>query len=194
MRIKNGFSLVEVIIAITIIGVVGLMTTTIMSRSYRVNNQSSKISLLKQNGDMALGVITETLRNAEGVVCYSGASNIKSLVVRTLAGKYVKFRFVDPSPPTGTPTQNGFIVKQENLNPADFDNFCTTTLLSPAEVPITNKDENSGVSISNGTFSALVGSGGKDLITIKFNVYPSLRSSGNLSSDVFPVQTTIQIR
>lgn len=186
---KEGFSLVEVIIAITILGVIGLVSSTILSRTYRVNIQSDTTSKLKQNAEQAMSMITEVLRNSEGVACYSSAAPIKSLVVRTLSGKYVKFRFVDP-----VTSQNGYIIKQENLNSDDFANFCSLVIVSPAEVAITNKDTSSGVSISDGEFTKIAGSGGKDQVTIKFKVNPSLTSGGALSSEIFSVQTTIQIR
>lgn len=196
MKYKNGFTLVEVMIAITILGVIGVMTATILSRTYKVNNQSDSISKLKNNGDLAINSISEILRNGEGVICYSDPlpTPSKSMVVRTLAGKYVKFRFVEPIPPTGTPTQNGYIIKQENLDPANLSTFCSINLTPPAEVAISNNHPVSGVSISGGSFLKLTGAGGKDLVTIKFDVRPTLSNSGVLASDKFSVQTTLQIR
>lgn len=194
MEYKNGFSLVEVIIAITIIGVIGVISTTILTRTYRVNTQSDNVSKLKQNGDAAVNAITEALRNAEGVVCYSTTAPRKSMVIRTLAGKYIKFRFQDPTPVASSPvTANGYVVKQENLNVSDYDSFCTTTLSTPTELAITNKEVLGGVSISNGEFTSLTGRGGKDLVTIKFTVNPSL-TYGGIGSNKFDVQTTVQIR
>src|SRR3989344_900153 len=162
MKLK-GFSLVEVLIAVTIIGVVGTITSTILSRTFRASSQTTIISRLKQNGDLALTPIVETIRTAEAVFCYSTPINlqIKALVVRTSDGKYTKFRFVDPVPLTGTPTQNGYIVKQENLDPSQSASFCDTILAN--EIPITNKDSTSGVSISSGEFIKIPGgTGGKD--------------------------------
>ncbi len=190
LKLNKGFSLVEVIIAITIIGVVGLISSTILSRTYRVNTQSDTVSRLKSNADMALNAMTEAIRNSEGVICYSATAPRKAVVVRTLAGTFIKFRFVEPA----LPNTNGYIIKQENLDKDDYSNFCATTpLASPAEVAITNKDSVSGVSISDGEFTMIQGSGGKDLVTVKFVVNETL-TSGGTGSSVFPVQTTIQIR
>ena len=196
MKLK-GFSLVEVLIAVTIIGVVGTITSTILSRTFRASSQTTIISRLKQNGDLALTPIVETIRTAEAVFCYSPPINlqIKALVVRTSDGKYTKFRFVDPVPPTGTPTQNGFIVKQENLNPSQSASFCDTILTSPSEIPITNKDSTSGVSISSGEFIKIAGgTGGKDTVFIRFYVNPTLSSGGNYLSKNVLMNTTVQIR
>lgn len=193
MKLKKGFSLIEVIIAITIIGVIGVVTSTIVTRTFRVNSQSEVVSKLKQNGALAINSIAETIRSSEGVICYSPTLPVKSLVVRTLDGKYIKFRFVDPVPPTGTPTQNGYIIKQD-LNVSDQANFCTFVLSIPPEVPITNKDAVSGVSIRNGEFIKLNGNVGKDTITIKFDVNPTLSSGGTTEADRVQIQTTIQIR
>lgn len=189
---KNGFSLVELIIAITIIGVVGVVTSTILSRTFRANSQSDSISKLKQNGDLALTPMVETIRSAEGVICYDPTAPIQSLVVRTFDGKYIKFRFVDPN----LPTTNGYMVKQENLSSSQFSSFCTSVLGSPSpdEVPITNKDTVSGVNISNGIFTYYPGNAGKDTITIKFDVNPTLTSGGTAETKIVQMQTTVQIR
>lgn len=192
MKSRKGLSLIEVIIAITIIGVIGSVTSIILTRTFRANSQSEEISKLKQNGNLAINSMAETIRKAEGVKCYSQTVPIKALALRTLDGKYVKFRFVDPIPPTGTPTQNGYIIKQENLNPSDETNFCTTVFSS--EVPITNRNAASGVSISNGEFKKLSGNVGKDTITIKFDVNPTLNSGGTIEAKIVQMQTTVQIR
>lgn len=192
MKSRKGLSLIEVIIAITIIGVIGSVTSIILTRTFRANSQSEEISKLKQNGNLAINSMAETIRKAEGVICYSQTVPIKALTVRTLDGKYFKFRFVDPDPPTGTPTQNGYIIKQENLNPLDQANFCTSVFSS--EVPITNRNAASGVSISNGEFKKLSGNVGKDTITIKFDVNPTLSSGGTIEAKSVQMQTTVQIR
>lgn len=194
MKTKNGFSLVEVIIMIGILAVIGVITSTILTRTYRAGSQSETISKLKQNGDLAIKMMDETIRKAETVVCYDPTAPVQSLVVRTQSGTYTKFRFVDPVPPSGTPTQNGFIVKQENLSSADLASFCTTTLASPPEIPITNNNSASGVSVTGGQFLKIAGTQGKDTITISFNVNPSLKSGGTLQSETAFIQTTVQIR
>lgn len=196
MNRYKGFSLVEVMVAITIIAVIGTITSTILTRSYKAGTDTTKISKLKQNGDLAVNQITDVIRTAEAVICYGGTATRKnSMVVRTMQGKYVKFKFVDsPTPTGGKTTSNGYIAKQENLSPSNQAIFCTDSLLTPTAVPITNQNPTSGVNISEGEFIKLTNTVSKDTVTIKFNVNDNLTAGATGSADLVPVQTTVQIR
>lgn len=204
MKIKNGFSLVEIIVAITIIAVLGVVITTILTRTFRANSQSDVIARLKQNGDSAVTFMGEITRSAEAVVCYGPPDNTYAspnqtrkdqMVIRTLTGKYIKFQFIDPVIVSGKVTQNGYVSRRENLNPADQTNFCNSSLSSPPQILMTNNNSQTGVSISNGKFTKLSGNVGKDTITIQFDVNPSLSITGAGSDpNTVKVQTTVQIR
>ncbi len=58
---NKGFSLVEVIVVIAILAVIGVITSTILSRSYRASSQGELLGKLKQNGDIAMKNIDETM-------------------------------------------------------------------------------------------------------------------------------------
>lgn len=194
-RSGKGFTLIEVVIAITIIAVIGVITSTILTRSYRVGSSTVSISKLKQNGDLAVNQMADTLRTAEAVVCYGGTVSRKDqIVVRTILGKYIKFRFVDPVIVSGTVTVNGYIAKQENLNPVDQANFCSSGLVTPTAVDITNKDSESGVNVTDGAFTKLTQTVSKDTVSIEFNVYDTGKTSANGDAEVVGVQTSVQIR
>lgn len=193
---RNGFSMVEVVIAITIIGVVGIFVSTVLTRSYKASNQSDKLGKLKQNGQVAIDLMAESIRNAEGVVCYGGTVSRKtSIVIRNLDGKYIKYKFIDPVYSGGSVTSNGYIIKQEFLNPSDYDNFCTTDLASPTPVAITNNNNSTGVSVSDGEFDKLTPStSSKDSVMISFQVSNTLTAVSASDSDTTLMQTTVQVR
>jgi len=194
---KKGFSLIEVLVVIGILAIIGVITSTILTRSHRADVQSETLGKLKQNGEIAMKNMDETIRSAETIVCYGPAASPRktTLVLRTYAGIYIKFKFIDPVPaPPDTPTTNGFIIRQENLLSSDLANFCETTQTNSPEVPITNKDSISGVSISNGSFLKLTGVQGKDTITIIFNVDRTLKPSSTAQSETAKIQTTVQVR
>ena len=191
-----GFSMIEVLIAISIVAVIGIFTTTILTRTYRAGNQGASLSRLKQNGELAMDIMVDAIRNSEGVVCYGGTAIRKTeIVIRTLEGKYTKFIFVDPGLAGNTVTSNGYIAKQENLSPSSYATFCTTAIASPAPVPITNSNNNSGVSISGGSFQKLTPqSTSKDSVMISFTVNRSLSQGATTETDVALMQTSVQVR
>lgn len=193
----KGFSIVEVIVAITIMAVIGVFTSTLLTRTYRSNTDTELISKLKQNGEVASNNIGEAIRMADAIVCYgSNGTRNDRIVIRTVEGNYMLFRFVDPFPLNGTPTQNGYIAKQENLNPASLPNFCIVQPPNFAtEIKITDNVSNDitgGVSISNGQFKKLSGPEGKDTVTITFDIGPAGQPAG--TAGTINVQTTIQVR
>jgi prepilin-type N-terminal cleavage/methylation domain-containing protein len=195
---KNGFSLIEVMISIAIIAVIGVISVAIFTQTLRTSSQTEILSKLKQNGEQAVNVMDDTIRNAEAVVCY-GPSEIPNrtrndrIVIRTLQGKYIKFRFVDPTIANGKVTGNGYIVRQEGLNPALLSTFCTSSFTTTNEIAISNNADSSGVSISDGQFIRKSGNLSKDTINVSFNVNQTKSAAGGVGQTAF-ISTTIQVR
>lgn len=195
MNELRGFSIVEVIIAITIISVIGVFASTLLTRTYRSTSDTELLSKLKQNGEVASNNIGEAIRMADAVVCSGpeGSSVKKLIVIRTIKGKYLLFRFVDPVISGTKVILNGYIARQENLNPNQLASFCITQPPNFApNILITDNDINTGVSINNGEFVKLPGGAGKDTVTIKFDVGPAGLPPG--SSGTVKIQTTVQVR
>lgn len=200
-KIKSfGFSLIEVMIAITIIGVVGVISVAIFAQTVKTSQLVVDTSNLKQNSESALNVMAETLRNAEAVVCYGSISPLGGptkdvIVIRTIQGKYVKFRFVDPVIVSGLITKNGYIARQDNISTegvSDFYTLCTSTQPS-FENLITNDSLDSGVNVDTGSFTKVSANQNKDTIMISFIVNPS-RTQVSGSTKSIKAETTVQIR
>lgn len=199
----QGLSLIEVLVSIGIIGILGVISIGIFTQSLSTSSETNDVSKQKQNGELAIKIMEEAIRNAEAVVCLGvsvestdDVNRHDRIVIRTAAGKFTRFRFVDPVPFEGTPTQNGYIARLDNLT-GDHKTFCTTPPSTVGEVPITNYNSTSGVSVSNGWFiQTSEGISGKDTITIAFNVNPTLRPlpSVTLSTETTRMGTTIQVR
>lgn len=171
-----------------IISVISVISSNLLTRTYRTSSDAELISKLRQNGAVASDALGEAIRMADSVVCFGNDGTVKNrIVIRTFAGKYLMFRFVD-----------GYIAKQENLDPASLPDpqypsgFCTQTPDTSQEVMITDNDPDSGVSIEDGEFKQLPGREGKDTVTIKFDVKPAGNQTG--ASGIVNIQTTVQVR
>jgi prepilin-type N-terminal cleavage/methylation domain-containing protein len=188
---QKGFSLMEVVLVMGIIGVVGFVTSNLLTRTYRSSSDADAISTLKRNGEIASTGLGEAIRMADGVVCYGSSNGVRNdrIVIRSVSGTYTLFRFVDPV--GGASPQNGYIAKQENKDPAGLSTFCTSPPVTSKEVSITDRDGNSGVSISNGDFKGIPGPSGKDTVTIIFEVGAPV-SQTNINK--VNIQTTVQVR
>lgn len=195
MKKVNGFTLIEVMISITIIGVIGIISAAIFTQTLKTSTQTEALSNLKQNGEQAVNVMDEVIRNAQAVVCYGPSSGTTkdTLVIRTIEGKYIKFRFSSPVSSGATITQNGYIARQDDLNPTLLSTFCTAAPNTSLEAALTNKDISSGVSISDGKFEPISNGLGKDTIKISFNVNKTRTTSGDAGQTAF-ISTTIQVR
>ena len=64
---QKGFTLVELLVAIGILGVVGGIATIILFTTLRSASKSDIMREVKQNGDYAISVMERMIRNATGV-------------------------------------------------------------------------------------------------------------------------------
>ncbi len=185
-KINSGFTLMEVLVTLTIIVVVGLILSGILSKGFESNTKTALIGTIKQNGQVSLNIISQTLRSAESIVC----SAADTLVARTQNGTYVRFTFIPP-----TVSTNGYI-RQDYPVLADArvtDNLCTATVASA--VDLTDKTS-TGISVKDGRITRESNSGFKDLITIEFSIGPSVTALKSFENqiDAVPFKTTIQVR
>lgn len=191
MKLKNGFSLIEVILTIGILAVIGVVSAGLLTRTYRSTSDADLIGKLKHNGERASNALSEAIRMADAVVCYDPLG--ERLILRTSEGKYVRFRFVPPDSPMGSPiTKNGYIAKEENITPLTFNTFCQQSPDLVREISLTDRDIKSGVSISNGKFSSVSGIDDKDAVTINFDVNPA--GSQTAAQGVVSINTTVGVR
>lgn len=203
----NGFTLVELLITVTIVAFLGYIFTDILTQTLRGQNKIKTINQIKQNGQIALDKMINDIRQSERVVCFGkfiGAIDADSLVLYK-QGEYIRYRFYPPAPATD-PTANGRLaVDYPAASQAAVPDICTT-VLQTNETNITDIDTQSGVSLNysglsgftNTVFNVDSDPGYGDNIAIKFRGNPGVKAGSTYEVSVEDggvlFETTAQIR
>ena len=90
---QKGFTLVEMLVVIAILGVFGTLILVIFTRTLRGGGKTQIIEAIKQNGQSVLEVMDKSVRNADQIFCPSVASPDNTLVVFK-DGVFTRFRIV----------------------------------------------------------------------------------------------------
>lgn len=177
----NGFTLVEILVVISILTVMGVILTEIFFRSVRGNAKAEMISRIKQNGQTALETIDKTLRSADGIVCTNADS---SAILFVKSGVYTRYRYN-----SATSSVNGSLSIDY---PTSGD--CSAPTINQASLT-------DGVSVSatagtNGVFTRAKQAGVKDIITISFDIASPIGLPAYLKDQIDPssFQTTVELR
>lgn len=192
---KNGFSLVEVIVSITIISIVGVTLTTILNRTFQANDKSQLIGVIRQNGSLALNIMQEVIRTSEKVVCTKSDNTV--LVVQKRTGSLVRF-----SIKSDVSADNPAIIEDFPVipptNPNTFADLCTTVTPTSDATYITNKDATYGVQAENLIFTLISGSDTNNGVKVSFTLKQAKNAPDNFSNQVGggfeTFQTTVYIR
>lgn len=186
----KGFTLIETLVMIALLGLLGVIFANTLAQGLRGQNKTTTISQARQNGQLILDQVSNSLRSADNVVCIGdfGAALNSTMVLET-EGSYIRYRFIPPA--NG---QNGSIVMDR---PASYAPGACSELM-PNGVSLTNTDPVNGVSITNGSFSKSSSAGFKDIVTITFSVFSGVATTGTSESQVgpngVPFQTSVELR
>lgn len=199
-----GFTLIEMLIVISILSVLGVLILTIFTRTLKGNNKSQIIESIKQNGQSVLEIMDKTIRDSDNAVCIS-PDNKNLVVVKN--GIYARYRFIAP---VVSPSSNGFIqqdnpdrINVEGSNPVRKETdselvsrVCGNSDPMPNAITLTDTNSQTGVSVENGLFTRDKSAGYKDQVTIKFDLWPGKGAPQSVTGQIDPVsfQTTIQLR
>lgn len=212
---KNGFTLVEILVVMAIVAVMGTIMVVIFTNTLRGSNKAGILSNIKQNGQGVLENMDKAIRGADNIVCPTAAGN--TLVIMK-NGCYTRFRYSPPPSPQTNPPVNGQI-QQDNPQP---DPAVPCLVSSPAPSPkdiksftasvcadtdpmvnpniLTDTNTSSGVSVEalsgQPVFSRSQSSGYKDSLTVQFALKPGAVASSAVASQIDPVtfKTTVELR
>jgi len=216
-RSGKGFTLIETLLSIGIVTVIGIIISALLTSNFQGSAKTQLISIAKQNGQTALTVMDNAIRNADSVVCPSngGSSNVVTVVKN---GEYTRFRYVAPSP-ASSPVSNGQLLQDFpipdqsaavtqaqcndlslNLTASCPDTFCNNAPAANATIyQLTDINTVTGVSITpasgNYIFNINRRAGTRDFIEISFQVGPGISSpTGAQTISPIPFQTSLQVR
>jgi len=134
MKNKSGFTLIEILIVVSIMAVLGVIFTNVLTQTLRGQNKVRVLNQVKQNGQVVLDKLTQEIRQAEKVICVGDerTDNSDTLVIFK-QGVYTRFRFY-PKIVTLTDKKNGYIAWD---NPIDENLVCEVDQnLLPDFIPI----------------------------------------------------------
>jgi type II secretory pathway pseudopilin PulG len=209
---KNAFTLVELLVVIGTFSVIGIILTTIFTRSLRGTNKSQAILAIKQNGQSVFDNLDKKIRSAENIVCPVNEVPDNTLVLLS-NGVYSRYRFI-PARLENTQSNecvvdksllasatNGCLVEdfpqKGELSLTEFVNLiCGASIPILSPTPITDTDPKTGVSFEDGKFIRSKAFGSKDIINIQVTLTPGISSAEYKNNLIEPVlfETSIQLR
>lgn len=196
---SKGFTLIETLITIAVIGVVSFILTDLLTRNLRGNTKTEIVGSIKQNGQSALNTIDQAIRFASSITCVDPDG--KTLTLQTKDNRFVRFKF---SLQEELVNLNGYIAQDtplvEDLSIAptlcDSDNYSTTLR---EIVYLTNREETAGASVVSGKFTRSSQPGSKDVVDISFKLSPGIKAGEKFfqkvgESNSISFQTSVILR
>lgn len=186
----SGFTLVEMLVVITILAVVGGILTEVFVRTLRANNKSQVLSIVKQNGQNTLELIDKAVRNSEEVICPVSSDTASSVLViskvseTTNQSELFRFTYIPP-----TASTNGYLTQDMPVAGFTQANCGDIVAITPK---LTDDTAQTGVSVSaleaGGPFKRNITPGLKDTVAIRFTVQPGVQSPKAVTGQIDPVE------
>ncbi|HCR35776.1 hypothetical protein A2130_00635 [Candidatus Woesebacteria bacterium GWC2_33_12] len=74
--VRRGFSLIEILVVISIFAVIGILTTRSIFLTIRGAKKSDSLVRVRENVNYAMGVMERQIRNAQSIDCVSSTASI----------------------------------------------------------------------------------------------------------------------
>jgi len=112
MRNKNGFTLIELIVVIGVLGVVSIIFLSTIVNTLRGTNKANITGTVRQNGNYALGQIARTIRTAATVTtpslpCNASSSPTSSTTLSVVSASGSSATYVCTASPSANIMFNG---------------------------------------------------------------------------------------
>ncbi len=201
----KGFTLIEVIVSIAVLAIVGVISTSILFRTFKGATKADLIGTVKQNGQGITSRIEQAVKSADDIICPTTSQSTNTLVVKASSGIYTRFViYTQPNP-----TTNGCVAMDTpTVSPLPDPNLtCSNLALNPPTCvtsPATETNSSKGVSVVTGTsptiseFNVNKLSGYKDVVLVRLNLTAPVLAPSGFESSLGPTpyifETTIQLR
>lgn len=86
-----GFTMLELVVSIAILGGVGLVLSQIFISTFRTNTKTEILKEVKQNGEFALEVLTRMIQNSTAITSACTGASSKSIVITSPDGFQTTF-------------------------------------------------------------------------------------------------------
>lgn len=87
MKMKNAYSLIEMLVVIAVFSILAVIVTQTMANSLRGSNKSESLGKARENVEYAMNVIERNLRNASNLDCTPDADNYPKLLYSSIDGR-----------------------------------------------------------------------------------------------------------
>lgn len=198
---SKGFTFIELLVVITIFGVMGVIFSDFLIQTFRGENKINATVKVKQTGQLVLDKISNDIRQAEEVLCVggSGAYSDNTLIVFK-SGNYFRYRLI-PEDISGA--ANGYITT-DSFTADDYpvinSSLCSAAM-SARSFYLSDIDPISGVSVKFDGIEPifkLSTVGGTPNITIAFRVLAAVNSGETYDVEVSEngvlFKTAVQVR
>lgn len=193
----QGFTLIEAVVTIMVVSVIGLILTGILSSSFTGSTKTQLVGNIKQNGQVALNIMENSIKFAQAIVCPAVASGSTSatgkvLVVQNKNGNLIRFAYIDPSG-----SNNGKVVQDSPTvnNTLSANTYCDTTII-PLSNPQNLTDINN-LSVKNTTlFTVLQDIGASPAVNINLDLGAPETAKTTFSEQIPTVnfRTKVQVK
>lgn len=215
---SNGFTLVELLIVIVVMGALGFLFTDIMTQTLRGQNKTRVMNQVKQNGQVVLDKLNSDIRQAQEIKCVSSDGNV-IIYTKLVSGQtgFTRIKFIAPIGQDNGKLVIDYPAVVKNLS--ETYDPCTAGDISPQnQQNLTDTDPVNGVSINNvdaqnipfPVFTRSLTSSAtdpndliSDTVTINFNItagvnagfaYETTVKEGDPAKGGINYSTTIQLR
>lgn len=180
---RAGFTLIEVIVAVSILGIIGFVMASILAKSFNAGDKSQAFGSLKQNGQNIINTLENNIRDSQAIVCVGQSNNV--VTIQKKDGVFLRYSIKSGNAP--------YVLLEDRPDLADIEspintkNFCDLNLV-PEKNPtaLNDIDPINGTSIESLDFKINDTPSGKDSLKIFFKL-KSLRDPTLIE----PFQTTV---
>ena len=144
LQLAYGFSLIELLVVITLVGIIGIIISQMFIINVRTQGKSEVIKEVKQNGDFVMSVMESMIRNSANVAVSDCNTNTQKLTIINQDGlettfdcsgsSVASFSGVLQTTPQATPTGSPLTNNKVAISDCTFRIVCPTPPLYPKYV------------------------------------------------------------